>query len=200
MYLGISEALALKWRNIDFTAKIIRVFESSHFGRKKPGEKSAHHIRTTKEGKPKAYIEITDEDVLFLKRYRKEQVKQVLRYGREYTGNDLVFASNDGSYLRNETISEIFSDFANSNNFGITFHGLRHTHITILLAAGVPIEYVARRVGHQQPSTTSNIYGHVEKISGTNLGETFALFLRNKKDFTDKQMAEAKKAAATLLK
>ena len=198
--MRLSEVLALKWKNIDYTAKVIRVFESSHFGRKKPGEKSGHHIRTTKEGKPKAYIEISDEDVLFLKRYRKEQVKQILRYGQEYTDNDLVFASNNGSYLQNNTIGRIFSDFANRNNFGITFHGLRHTHVTMLLAAGVPIEYVARRVGHQQSSTTSNSYSHVEKISGANLGEIFALFLRNEKDFTDKQMAEAEKAAAILLK
>ena len=64
-----------------------------------------------KEGKPKAYIEISDEDVLFLKRYRKEQVKQILRYGQEYTDNDLVFASNNGSYLQNNTIGRIFFGF-----------------------------------------------------------------------------------------
>lgn len=41
-----------------------------------------------------------------------------------------------------------------------TFHCLRHTHATQLLAAGVPILEVAKRLGHSKASHTLNIYGH----------------------------------------
>jgi len=40
------------------------------------------------------------------------------------------------------------------------FHVLRHTHCTDLLAAGVPIIEVARRVGHARVSHTLELYGH----------------------------------------
>lgn len=40
------------------------------------------------------------------------------------------------------------------------FHCLRHTHATMLLAAGVPILEVAKRLGHSRPSHTLNLYGH----------------------------------------
>jgi integrase len=37
---------------------------------------------------------------------------------------------------------------------------LRHTNITLLLAAGVPLRTVSYRAGHAQTSTTQNIYAH----------------------------------------
>lgn len=40
------------------------------------------------------------------------------------------------------------------------FHCLRHTHATQLLAAGIPVLEVAKRLGHAKASYTLNIYGH----------------------------------------
>ena len=43
----------------------------------------------------------------------------------------------------------------------ITFHGLRHTHITHLLRSGVPVHVVSARAGHANPTVTLNIYAHL---------------------------------------
>jgi integrase len=43
---------------------------------------------------------------------------------------------------------------------GITLHGLRHSQVTLLLDAGVPLQVVSARVGHSETSTTLNIYAH----------------------------------------
>lgn len=43
----------------------------------------------------------------------------------------------------------------------ISVHGLRHTHASLLLFAGVSIASVARRLGHSSMSTTQRIYLHV---------------------------------------
>lgn len=40
------------------------------------------------------------------------------------------------------------------------FHCLRHTHATQLLAAGIPLLEVSKRLGHAKTSYTVNIYGH----------------------------------------
>jgi integrase len=42
----------------------------------------------------------------------------------------------------------------------VKLHGLRHTQVTQLLDAGVPLRTVSGRVGHRNPSTTTNIYSH----------------------------------------
>lgn len=196
--MRLSELLALKWSYIDFVEGVIRVFESSHYG-KKDDEDGGHHINCTKEGKPKSYIELSSKDIEFLKQHRKDQQEHRLRYPRKYFDNDLVFAAKNGSYLRNETVSGEFTDFARANGFSISFHGLRHTHCTLLISVGVPLMYVARRVGHQKTSTTSNFYSHADKSGGANLGNVFNSILEGKKDITPNQFLDAQQKAAKLL-
>jgi integrase len=43
----------------------------------------------------------------------------------------------------------------------ISIHGLRHTHASILLFAGVSIGSVARRLGHASITTTQKTYLHI---------------------------------------
>ena len=43
----------------------------------------------------------------------------------------------------------------------VTFHGLRHTHITHLLKSGVPVHVVSERAGHASPTVTLNVYAHL---------------------------------------
>lgn len=43
----------------------------------------------------------------------------------------------------------------------ITIHGLRHTHASLLLFAGVSVASVARRLGHSSISTTQETYLHI---------------------------------------
>jgi integrase len=43
----------------------------------------------------------------------------------------------------------------------ITFHGLRHTHITLLLKSGVPVHVVSARAGHAKASITLDTYSHL---------------------------------------
>ncbi len=43
----------------------------------------------------------------------------------------------------------------------IRLHDLRHTHATLLLAAGVPVKLVSERLGHATATITLGIYAHV---------------------------------------
>ena len=43
----------------------------------------------------------------------------------------------------------------------ISVHGLRHTHASVLLFAGVSIASVARRLGHSSMTTTQKTYLHI---------------------------------------
>lgn len=43
---------------------------------------------------------------------------------------------------------------------GASLHTLRHTHGLHLLAAGVPLTDVSKRLGHVNPHVTATVYAH----------------------------------------
>jgi integrase len=43
----------------------------------------------------------------------------------------------------------------------VTLHSLRHTHASTLIASGMDILTISRRLGHANPTITLNIYGHL---------------------------------------
>jgi integrase len=47
----------------------------------------------------------------------------------------------------------------------ITLHSLRHTHASMLIAGGMDVLTISRRLGHANPSITLSVYGHL--IHGT---------------------------------
>jgi len=62
----------------------------------------------------------------------------------------------------NSTVNDILSRYCKRVNIPvITVHGLRHTHASVLLFAGVSIASVARRLGHSSMTTTQKTYLHI---------------------------------------
>lgn len=62
----------------------------------------------------------------------------------------------------NSTVNDILSRHCKNANIPvISIHGLRHTHASILLFAGVSIASVARRLGHASMTTTQKTYLHI---------------------------------------
>ena len=46
-------------------------------------------------------------------------------------------------------------------NLNVTPHSLRHTHTSLLAEAGVDLDEIMDRLGHQDDATTRNIYLHI---------------------------------------
>lgn len=64
--------------------------------------------------------------------------------------------------IYNSTINCILERYCKQLNIPvISVHGLRHTHASILLFAGVSIASVARRLGHASMTTTQKTYLHI---------------------------------------
>jgi integrase len=43
----------------------------------------------------------------------------------------------------------------------VRFHALRHTHVSLLIAAKVDILTISRRLGHSKSSVTLDVYAHL---------------------------------------
>ena len=66
--------------------------------------------------------------------------------------------------LANSTANDFLEKKCKESNIPIiSVHGLRHTHASLLLASGVSIASVAKRLGHSNMATTQKVYLHIIK-------------------------------------
>ena len=71
-----------------------------------------------------------------------------------------IFITKERVY--NSTVNDVLARHCTKNNIPvISIHGLRHTHASLLLFAGVSIASVARRLGHSSMTTTQKTYLHI---------------------------------------
>jgi len=98
-----------------------------------------------------------------LKAHWRDQQEQRLKLGLGRSGDDdLVFADWDVSVRNpNVTTRQWFRALAQFKLPAISLHALRHTHASQLIAAGLDVLTISRRLGHASPTITLNVYGHL---------------------------------------
>jgi integrase len=151
------ELLALRWRDLDLDGGRIRVeqsLEQTKAGLRFKSPKTKHGRRT---------ITIPPAVVSDLRAHWKALQEQRLALGVGRSApDDLVFTTVDGSPHKPNTIS---SDWLRASaaitGRRIGLHALRHTHASSLIAAGVDVLAISRRLGHANPKITLDVYGHL---------------------------------------
>ena len=69
----------------------------------------------------------------------------------------LVFCKHDGKPISPNCLSVQWSQLVPQ----VTFHALRHTHASALIAAKIDVVKVSRRLGHSTPTITLDVYAHL---------------------------------------
>jgi integrase len=79
-----------------------------------------------------------------------------------YRDHDLVFCMPDADPLRPNAVSAEFSRLVTESGLPlIRLHDLRHGTCSLLLAGGVPLEFVQMILGHAAPTVTRRVYAHI---------------------------------------
>ena len=158
------EILALHWGDVDLTAGTVRIARSleqtAADGLKFKQPKTARGVRT---------ISLPAVAVETLQAHRKRQLEQRMMLGQgKPTAGTLVFSTIDGGPINPNGLSRDWGDFVRAQGLPlVTFHGLRHSHVSALIASGVDPLTISRRIGHANVSTTTNVYGHLFKRTDT---------------------------------
>jgi integrase len=95
-----------------------------------------------------------------LRDHQARQLDERLAMGGAW-GNelDLVFTREDGSPLHPQAFSEAFERHAAAAKLPkLSLHGLRHTHATLALRAGIHPKVVSERLGHASVAFTLDTY------------------------------------------
>lgn len=103
--------------------------------------------------------------------------------GDRWVDCDRLFTQDDGTPFHPDSITGWFHYFIRRTDLPqISIHSLRHTNITLLLAAGIPLKTVSYRAAHVQTSTTANIYSHAIRTTDENAVEVLDGMLEKNKD------------------
>lgn len=76
--------------------------------------------------------------------------------------SEKLFTSERGELIHPATVETWMKIVLRDSGMShFTLHSLRHTNITLQIAAGIPLVTVSARAGHSRTSTTGDIYSHV---------------------------------------
>ena len=148
------EVLGLRWCDIDMDKCTLHVAQVVELigGRASVKEPKTERSRRT--------VALPERLVQELRAHWKAQAEFRLQLG--IGKPDLVFTTWDGQFYNPSHFTKAFRrEVAAARLPRVTFHGLRHTHITHLLRSGVPVHVVSARAGHANPTVTLNIYAHL---------------------------------------
>ena len=100
------------------------------------------------------------------------------RDGHPVGTNDPIFTNTAGDPVHPESLYQLFHRQVRRLDMPrICFHGLRHTHASLLVAAGTPIKVVSERLGHANPGFTMATYQHVMPGMGAEAADKFSQLL-----------------------
>lgn len=168
-YTGMrrGEICALEWKNVDLVDQVIKV------------EKTMYHKK--KEivlGSPKtksSLREVTIGNALtkILRKHRKRQMENRLRYGKFYTENEFVCTKENGNVITPNSIKWNVDKTRKLTDVDFNFHSFRHTHATMLLEAGASVKEVQVRLGHSRSAITQDTYLHLTEKKKRDTAELF---------------------------
>jgi len=158
------EALALRWADVDFDRGRLSVRRSAGLV-KDPGQTQRVVIGATKSGKART-VDLDPATLAMLRAHRARQGTLALALARD---DCYVLADLEGRVRQPERLSRRFETAVRQARKAlgedavpeIRLHDLRHTHATLLLAAGVPVKVVSERLGHANATITLGVYAHV---------------------------------------
>jgi len=161
------ELIALRWPDIDLEKNIISISKTAY---DRPG---VRYENAPKSKNSTRKVELTANQLSTLKAWRKRQSEQRLRAGSYWDDQDYVFTNGRGARLSSGYPYALWIKVCKKAGIAkVPFHSLRHSHITTLLRAGVPVHIVARRVG-DLPSTILENYAHIMPLDDRHSAITF---------------------------
>jgi integrase len=141
----------LRWRDVDLAKRIVHVRRS--LGRMKDGDGYVVREAPLKTRASRRTIDLSPALVQTLLAFPAGDDSELDYVFRSQAGGPLDPDNVDRAFKPHLTLAELPDE--------IRFHDLRHTHASLLIAAGVHPKAIQARLGHTSITTTLNRYGHL---------------------------------------
>ena len=166
------ELTGLTWADVDFETGRVQINKTTQYAYGKIFEKG------TKTANSERINYISKTTLELIKKWQKEQLKQKMILGSKWQGSKRIFTIDYGSDIHPDTPSKILDKIINKYGLKkITFHGLRHTNVTLMIANGIQTQIISRKVGHSSVQTTDRVYSHFFEDEFKNVPNVMEEFL-----------------------
>jgi integrase len=151
------EILATPWSAVDLdkaSIQITRSLEQTRAGIK---------FKLPKTKTSRRVVALPPTAIEALRNHRRQQLEMRLALGQgRPDGDTLVFSNIEGAPIPPNNLSRDWARFVKARKLpAVSFHALRHTHVSALISAGVDVLTVSRRIGHANAAITLRVYGHL---------------------------------------
>lgn len=172
-----SEALGLRWSNIDFQNGWIHI--TTTVVKEKIGDNVVSTVRddTTKTEYSRRSLPLCPYTYNYFCGLQNHQMMQMQLCGDSYNPEftDFVCVDEMGMLLQPDFVSQKFQKLLVKYNLRkIRFHDLRHSCATIMLYLGYTMKDIQTWLGHSNYSFTANTYVHTSKESHVQMAQTFS--------------------------
>lgn len=167
------EIIGLRWGDLDLGARRVDVSRAVWQERIRGanGEAPRKIVRVPKGGRTRR-VAISQGSVDALERWRGDSSASEADYVWPGADGGPMGADTPGQLLeRLQRRSALVDDLGRPL---VSFHGLRHTAASIMLARGVPLLVVSKQLGHRNPNVTAEVYAHL--LEDAQLDEAMAAF------------------------
>lgn len=148
--MRFAEILGLTWKDINFSKQQITINKTWDY-------KYHTGFIPTKNNSSVRIIDIDKQTIKVLQQHQETQ-----KTWRLNNPHELVCMNIKGKLPVSATINRHLERLCEALKISIiSFHGLRHTHASVLLFQGVNLMAVSKRLGHSNVTTTQNIYLHI---------------------------------------
>ncbi|MBS4534468.1 tyrosine-type recombinase/integrase [Clostridium sp. D2Q-14] len=170
------EVCGLTWDHVDLESNTISVTKTLI-----PKGKGIWELGPPKTQSSYRTIVIGQTLVDILKKHKKWQIENKLRYGKYYKKSNFVCTKENGDHVTTNTLKYLSRVVNYELMIDFNFHSLRHTHATMLLEAGANIKDIQERLGHSKLSTTMDTYSHVTNKMKKESVDIFEKIISNNK-------------------
>ena len=168
------EIAALKWDDIDFNNRTLKIDNSLKVVNGVMDEKNAKTLSSNRT------IILSEATINVLREYKEWQDNYKNELGKKWQNENRVFTDDTGGYMNPSTCYKIFTKITKKYGLEhIRFHDLRHTSASVLIHKGINFKAVSERLGHASINITYDIYTHTfdkDKIESAN---TFDEIIKN---------------------
>ena len=156
MGLRQGEALGLRWHDIDWDSRLIRVRYSLQ---RINGKLELSELKTKSSRRDLPLIETV---FAALRAHRNRQLQEKMLAGPHWQETGFVFTTTIGTPLDARNVVRKYHALLKKAELSHNrFHDLRHSCASLLLAQGVPLKTVSDILGHSQISITADFYAHI---------------------------------------